>query len=109
MSRYSLSLLGSLLNLGEGTTLTGCLSKMLLLIVILISLSLSFTFLITALVFKITTLELLSPSFIAILTKINSFSTQSITASLIYLIILISYLVITLTYLIGLSQGRLGS
>jgi hypothetical protein len=48
---------------------------MLLLIVILISLSLSLAFLITALVFRITTLELLSPSFIAILTKINSFST----------------------------------
>jgi hypothetical protein len=48
---------------------------MLLLIVILISLFLSFAFLITALVFRTTTLELLSPSSIAILTKINSFST----------------------------------
>ncbi len=56
-------------------TLTGYLSVMLLLIVILISLLLSFTFLIIALVFRTTTLELLSPSSIAILTKINSFST----------------------------------
>ncbi len=75
MLRYSLSLLGSLLNLGGGTTLTGLLSKMLLLIVISMSLSLSLAFLITALVFRITTLELLSPSSIAILTKINVLST----------------------------------
>jgi hypothetical protein len=39
------------------------------------SLSLSLAFLITSIVFGITTLELLSPSFITILTKINSFST----------------------------------
>jgi hypothetical protein len=58
---------------------------MLLLRVILISLSLSFTLLITVSVLSTTTLELLSPSSIVILTKINSFSTQSITASLIYL------------------------
>jgi hypothetical protein len=64
---------------------------MLLLIVILMSLSLSFAFLITALVLGTTTLELLSPSSIAILTKINSYSTQSVTASLVYLTILISY------------------
>jgi hypothetical protein len=49
------------------------------------SLSLSLAFLINSMVFKIVTLELLSPSSIAILTKINSFSTQSITASLVYL------------------------
>jgi hypothetical protein len=55
------------------------------------SLSLSFAFLITALVLGTTTLELLSPSSIAILTKINSYSTQSVTASLVYLTILISY------------------
>jgi hypothetical protein len=48
---------------------------MLLLRVILMSLSLSLAFLITSAVLGITTLELLSPSFIAILTKINSFST----------------------------------
>jgi hypothetical protein len=64
---------------------------MLLLIVILISPLSSFTFLITALVFKTITLELLSPSSIAILTKINYFSTQSVTASPVFLIILISY------------------
>jgi hypothetical protein len=58
---------------------------MLLLRVILISLSLSLALLINSVVFRIITLELLSPSFIAILTKINSFSTQSIIASLIYL------------------------
>jgi hypothetical protein len=48
---------------------------MLLLIVISMSLLLSFTFLITALVFRTTTLELLSPSSITILTEVNSFST----------------------------------
>ncbi len=64
-----------LLNLEGGITLISLLSKILLLIVILISLSLSLAFLIIALVFKIITLELLSPSSIAILTKINSFST----------------------------------
>jgi hypothetical protein len=83
--RYSSSLLRSLLNLGRGTTLIGLLRLMLLLRVILISLSLSLAFLITSVVFRIITLELLSPSSIAILTKINGFSTQSITASLIYL------------------------
>jgi hypothetical protein len=36
-------------------------------------------------VFGIITLELLSPSSVAILTKINSFSTQSVTASPVYL------------------------
>jgi hypothetical protein len=49
------------------------------------SLSLSLAFLINSIVFGIITLELLSPSSIAILTKINSLSTQSVTASLIYL------------------------
>jgi hypothetical protein len=83
--RYSLSLLRSLLNLGRGITLTGLLRLMLLLRVILMSLSLSLAFLITSVVFGITTLELLSPSSVAILTKINSFSTQSVTASLVYL------------------------
>jgi hypothetical protein len=72
---YSLSLLRSLLNLGRGTTLISLLRLILLLRVILISLSLSLAFLITSIVFGIITLELLSPSFIAILTKINSFST----------------------------------
>jgi hypothetical protein len=48
---------------------------MLLLIVILIFLSLSLASLITALVLGTTTLELLSPSSVAILTKISSFST----------------------------------
>jgi hypothetical protein len=47
--------------------------------------SLSLAFLINSIVFGIITLELLSPSSVAILTKINSFSTQSITTSLIYL------------------------
>jgi hypothetical protein len=56
---------------------------MLLLRVILISLLLSFAFLITISVLRTTTLELLSPSSIAMLTKINCFSTQSITASLV--------------------------
>jgi hypothetical protein len=55
--------------------LTGRLSKMLLLIVILISLSSSLAFLIVASVFRITTLELLSPSSVIILTKINSSGT----------------------------------
>ncbi len=50
------------------------------------SLSLSFASLITALVLSTTTLELLSPSSVAILTKIDGFSTQSITASLVYLL-----------------------
>jgi hypothetical protein len=49
------------------------------------SLSLSLAALIASLVFRIMTLELLSPSSVAILTKINSFSTQSITTSLVYL------------------------
>jgi hypothetical protein len=49
------------------------------------SLSLSLAFLITLVVFRIMTLELLSPSSVAILTKINSLSTQSVTASLVYL------------------------
>jgi hypothetical protein len=55
------------------------------------SLLLSFAFLITVSVLRTTTLELLSSSSIATLTKINSFSTQSITASPVYLTILISY------------------
>jgi hypothetical protein len=42
--------------------------------------------------FSMFTIILLSPSSLAILTKISSFSTQSITASLIGLVILISYL-----------------
>jgi hypothetical protein len=49
------------------------------------SLSLSLAFLIASIVFGIMTLELLSPSSVVILTKINGFSTQSITASLVYL------------------------
>jgi hypothetical protein len=56
-------------------TLTGLLRLMLLLRVILMSLSLSLAFLIALVVFGIMTLELLSPSSIVILTKINSFST----------------------------------
>jgi hypothetical protein len=48
---------------------------MLLLRVISISLSLSLAFLITLVVFGIMTLELLSPSSVAILTKIDGFST----------------------------------
>ncbi len=75
MLRYSLSLLKLLLNLGRGVTLTGLLRLMLLLRVISMSLSLSLAFLIDSMVFKITTLELLSPSSIAILTKIDDFST----------------------------------
>jgi hypothetical protein len=70
-----LSLLRSLLNLGRGTTLTGLLRLILLSRVISMSLSLSLAFLITSAVFEITTLELLSPSSIAILTKIDGFST----------------------------------
>jgi hypothetical protein len=68
---------------------------MLLLRSIIISLSLFLIFLITSLFkeFSIIIETLLSPSFLVILTKISRFSTQSITASLIYLIILISYLV----------------
>jgi hypothetical protein len=58
---------------------------MLLLSIILMSLSLSLAFLINSIVFRIVILELLSPSSVAILTKINSFSTQSVTASLVYL------------------------
>ncbi len=85
MLRYSLSLLELLLNLGRGTTLTGLLRLMLLLRVILMSLSLSLAFLIASIVFRIITLELLSPSSVAILTKINGFSAQSVTASLVYL------------------------
>jgi hypothetical protein len=49
------------------------------------SLSLSLAFLINSIVFGIVILELLSLSSVAILTKINSFSTQSVTASLVYL------------------------
>jgi hypothetical protein len=41
--------------------------------------------------FGISTMILLSSSSLAILTKISIFSTQSITASLTYLVILISY------------------
>jgi hypothetical protein len=47
--------------------------------------SLSLALLITVSVYSTTTLELLSPSSVAILTKINSYSTQSVTASLVYL------------------------
>ncbi len=55
--------------------------------------SLSFAALITSLFtgLGIVTKTLLSPSLV-ILTKISVFSTQSVTASLVYLIILISYL-----------------
>jgi hypothetical protein len=67
---------------------------MLLLRSILISLFLSLIFLISSLFkeFSIVTEILLSSFSLAILTKINRFSTQSVIASLIYLIILISYL-----------------
>jgi hypothetical protein len=41
--------------------------------------------------FGMFTITLLSPSSPVILTKISTFSTQSITASLVYLTILISY------------------
>jgi hypothetical protein len=58
---------------------------MLLLRVILISLSLSFALLIIVSVLSTTTLELLSPSSVVILTKINGFSAQSVIASLVYL------------------------
>ncbi len=58
---------------------------MLLLSIISMSLSLSLAFLITLEVFRIMTLELLSPSSIAILTKIYGFGAQSVTASLVYL------------------------
>jgi hypothetical protein len=56
--------------------------------------SLSLIFSITSLFkeFSIVIETLLSPSLV-ILTKINRFSTQSVTASLVYLVILISYLV----------------
>jgi hypothetical protein len=47
--------------------------------------SLSLALLITVSVLSTTTLELLSPSSVAILTKIDSYSAQSITASLVYL------------------------
>jgi hypothetical protein len=58
------------------------------------SLSLSLITVITSLFvgFSIFTITLLSPSSLAILTKISRLSTQSITASLVYLIVLISYL-----------------
>jgi hypothetical protein len=67
---------------------------MLLLRSIILSLSLSLIAVITSLFtgVSIFTITLLSPSSLVILTKINRFSTQSITASLIYLVILISYL-----------------
>jgi hypothetical protein len=55
------------------------------------SLFLSFAFLITVSVLSTTTLELLSPSSVVISTKITGFGAQSVTASLVYLIILISY------------------
>jgi hypothetical protein len=54
------------------------------------SLLLSLVALIASSVFRILNILLLSP-FLAIVTKISRFSTQSITASLIYLIVLISY------------------
>jgi hypothetical protein len=59
------------------------------------SLSSSLIFSITFLFkeFSIVIEALLSPSSPTILTKISRFSTQSVTASLVYLIILISYLV----------------
>jgi hypothetical protein len=65
--------------------LTSRLRVILLLRVILISPSLSSALLIIVSVLSTITLELLSPSSIAILTKIDGFSTQSITASLVYL------------------------
>ncbi len=109
LSRYSLSLLELLLNLGRSTTLTGLLRLMLLSRVISMSLSLSLAFLIALLVFGIITLELLSPSSIVILTKIDGFSTQSVTASLVYLYNTDQLVVVTLTYLVGLGRGRSGS
>jgi hypothetical protein len=80
-----LSLLKLLLNLGGVITLTSRLRVILLLRVILISPSLSSALLIIVSVLSTITLELLSPSSIAILTKIDGFSTQSIIASLVYL------------------------
>ncbi len=65
--------------------MTSRLRVILLLRVILISPSLSSALLIIVSVLSTITLELLSPSSIAILTKIDGFSTQSITASLVYL------------------------
>jgi hypothetical protein len=62
----------------------------LLLRVILMSLSLFFAALMALSVLEIRNTLLLSPSS-AIVTKINKFSTQSIIASLVYLIVLISY------------------
>ncbi len=80
-----MSLLKLLLNLGGVITLTSRLRVILLLRVILISPSLSSALLIIVSVLSTITLELLSPSSIAILTKIDGFSTQSIIASLVYL------------------------
>jgi hypothetical protein len=87
-------LLDYLENLGSTTTLRTLINIILLLSSIIMSLSLFLIFLITSLFkeFDIVTETLLSSSSLVILTKINRFSTQSITASLVYLIILISYL-----------------
>jgi hypothetical protein len=95
LSRYSLSLLDYPKNLGSTITLRALINVILLLRSIIILSSLSLIFLITSLFkeFSIVTEILLSPSSLAILTKINRFSAQSITASLVYLVILISYLV----------------
>ncbi len=50
-----------------------------------------------------------APSSVAILTEIDGFGAQSITASLVYLYDTDQLLVVTLTYLVGLGRGGLGS
>jgi hypothetical protein len=83
-------MLGFPKNLSRSTTLIVRFNITLLLTVILMSLSLSLVALIALSILEILSTLLLSPSS-AIVTKISRFSTQSITASLIYLIVLISY------------------
>jgi hypothetical protein len=82
-----LSLLGYLENLGSTAILRVLVNIMLLLRSIIMSLSLPLIFLITSLFkgFGIVIETLLSPSSLVILTKISRFSTQSVTASLVYL------------------------
>ncbi len=94
--RYSLSSSAFLENLGSTTTLIALVNVIFLLRSIIMSLLASLIALITSLFkgFGISTMILLSSSSLAILTKISIFSTQSITASLTYLVILISYQVI---------------
>ncbi len=82
-----MSLLGYLENLGSTAILRVLVNIMLLLRSIIMSLSLPLIFLITSLFkgFGIVIETLLSPSSLVILTKISRFSTQSVTASLVYL------------------------